>query len=968
MHILESRKRLPWKNLIAAIVTLVLSFTGTALALSTSSDGLWREVKESSVALRGERQVLPKAYRTLQLNRDALAQILSRAPLEFTEAAGNANVVITLPKPDGTFARFRIQESPILSPKVAAEVPDWKSYSGQGIDDPTAVARFDWSPNGFHGYVLGMDGTYVVDPCSSGDNENYIAYYKRDAVGQSGLFHCKLDEFLANDDTHRANPVARAPSVPLAPNFSNGANLKTYRLAIATTGEYTMDRGGQAAALADVMNAVNRINTVYRRDLAVSFTLVSGTNTIFPNPNTDPYNDTDEEEQLNINQTQLDTIIGDGNYDIGHLFGTGGGGVALSPVVCAAGDKAKGYSARVPPTGDSFWVDYVAHEMGHQFSAQHTYNTLEDGTCSTRSAPDAYELASGTTIMSYVGICGDRNQQQFSLDVFHIRSLTQIIADLNNAANSGACGSTTATSNNVPVVNAGANFTIPKLTPFTLTATATDADNDTLTYSWEEYDLAPSASGPKGVPVDTYDVDTDGVKRPLFRVYAPTTSRSRTYPSLPYILNNANNPPLTFTGTSPAGANCEATETCVTAESLPSIMRTMNFRVVVRDNRAGGGGVNDDTMQVNVNAGAGPFTVTAPNTAVSVAGGSQLNVTWNVMNTAAPPVSAANVKISLSTNGGNTFPNVLIASTANDGSAAVTVPNIATSAARIKVEAVGNIFFDISDASFTITSTGGGTPTTLANISTRLLVGTADDALIGGFIVTGTQDKKVLIRAIGPSLTLAGKLANPTLELRNSSTTLLKSNDDWMNSTPAERQAIIDTQAAPTNNLESAIVATLPANTSAYTAIVRGLNNTTGTGVVEIYDLNLNVDSKLANISTRGVVQTGDTVLIAGTFVLGPGSQKVIIRVIAPSLSIAGKLQDPTLELRDGNGTLLRENDNWRIGGQEAEIIASTVAPTNNLESALIHTLPGNGASYTAIVRGVNNTTGIAVIEVYALQ
>lgn len=256
----------------------------------------------------------------------------------------------------------------------------------------------------------------------------------------------------------------------------------------------------------------------------------------------------------------------------------------------------------------------------------------------------------------------------------------------------------------------------------------------------------------------------------------------------------------------------------------------------------------------------------------------------------------------------------------------------------------------------------------LANISTRLLVGTGDDALIGGFIVTGTQDKKVIIRAIGPSLSLADKLANPTLELRNSAGALLKENDDWMNSSPADKQAIIDSTIPPADNLESAIVATLPANSSAYTAIVRGLNDTTGIGVVEIHDLDRTVDSKLANISTRGVVQTGDTVLIAGTIVLGSSSQKVIIRAIGPSLSIAGKLLNPTMELRDVNGGLIRANDDWRIGGQEAEIIASTVPPTNDLESAIVEILPSNGASYPAIVRGVGGTTGIAVVEVYALN
>lgn len=223
----------------------------------------------------------------------------------------------------------------------------------------------------------------------------------------------------------------------------------------------------------------------------------------------------------------------------------------------------------------------------------------------------------------------------------------------------------------------------------------------------------------------------------------------------------------------------------------------------------------------------------------------------------------------------------------------------------------------------------------------------------------------MLIRAIGPSLGLTGQLTNPTLELRDASGALLDQNDDWKNS--PNKQAIIDSTLAPTQDLESAILATLPANSQSYTAILRGVNNTTGIGVVEIYDLDRSVDSKLANISTRGFVQTGDNVLIAGTIVLGQGSQKVIIRAIGPSLNIAGKLADPTLELVNANGVPLAFNDNWRTGGQEAEIIQTTVPPTNDLESAIVYILPGNGASYTAIVRGAGGTNGIAVVEVYAL-
>jgi hypothetical protein len=275
--------------------------------------------------------------------------------------------------------------------------------------------------------------------------------------------------------------------------------------------------------------------------------------------------------------------------------------------------------------------------------------------------------------------------------------------------------------------------------------------------------------------------------------------------------------------------------------------------------------------------------------------------------------------------------------------------------------------FELGVSSPTPTPIPTPTPasSTLAIISTRLRVETGDNALIGGFIVTGTQPKKVIIRAIGPSLGLPGQLANPTLELY-SGQTVLNSDNNWVDS--PDKQAIIDSTIPPTNDLESAIVATLPANGAGYTAVVRGANNTTGIAVVQVYDLDRSVDSKLANISTRGLVQTGDNVLIAGTIVLGQASQKVIIRAIGPSLSIPGKLLDPTLQLVDANGTELAFNDNWRTGGQEGEIIATTVPPTDDAESAIVFTLPANGASYTAIVRGRNDSTGIGVVEVYSLQ
>ena len=252
--------------------------------------------------------------------------------------------------------------------------------------------------------------------------------------------------------------------------------------------------------------------------------------------------------------------------------------------------------------------------------------------------------------------------------------------------------------------------------------------------------------------------------------------------------------------------------------------------------------------------------------------------------------------------------------------------------------------------------------TVLANISTRLRVETGDNVLIGGFIITGTQPKKVILRAIGPSLPFADRLANPTMELRTSDGGLVESNDDWNNS--LNEQAIIDSTVAPTNPLESAILLSL--NPGAYTAIVRGVNNGTGIGLVEAYDLDTSANSKLGNISTRGLVQTGDNVLIAGTIITGQASQKVIIRALGPSLSVPGEMVDPTLELRDGNGALLEANDNWVDSPNKQAIIDSTIPPPNNAESAIVRIL--TPANYTAIVRGVNNSTGIAVVEVYALN
>ena len=288
----------------------------------------------------------------------------------------------------------------------------------------------------------------------------------------------------------------------------------------------------------------------------------------------------------------------------------------------------------------------------------------------------------------------------------------------------------------------------------------------------------------------------------------------------------------------------------------------------------------------------------------------------------------------------------------------------ASSPEGINLDVVG---YDLGLPNPTPTPSPPPSSTTLGNISTRLRVETDDNVLIGGFIVTGTQAKTVTVRAIGPSLSVffTGALADPVLELRNSSGGLIAFNDDWRTDQEAE---IIATGIPPSDDLESAIVATLPANNSAYTVIVRGYNNGTGIGVVEAYDLDQSVNSKLANISTRGFVSTGDNVMIGGMIVIGSTPATVLLRAIGPSLTNVGvqnALQDPTLELHDGNGALIAFNDDWH-SDQGAEIIATGIPPTNDLESAILRTLsPGN---YTAIVQGYLNSTGVALVEAYQLQ
>ena len=654
-----------------------------------SPDGIWRRATDSGLSAAQRRSDLVGAYAVTQLDRAALATLLTRAPHETAVNRGDVTVSLSLPLPDGRFSRFRIEESPIFSPELSAAFPEFKTYRGVGIDDPTATARLDITAAGFHGQILAAGGTVYIDPYTPGDLVNHVSY---DKASLQRTVPRPVDDVVGVADalerTYGTFPIV------------NGTTLRTYRLALAANGEYTTAAGGTIpAALSRMTTTMNRVNGIYERELAVRMTVSTGTVAdptllIYTNSSTDPYSN--GSGAINENQTNLDTQIGSANYDIGHVFTTGSGGIAQLNAVCNASGKARGTTGLPTPVGDSFDVDYVAHEIGHQFGGNHTFNSTS-GACGggNRSQNHAYEVGSGSTVMAYAGICSPENLQAHSDDIFTFESLNEITAFITSGTGS-TCGTNVANGNTVPAVaSPGASFTIPRSTPFALTATGSDVNGDAVTYLWEEFDRNGSASAnPAGTD--------DGVS-PLFRSYTPGSSPIRYFPSLAYILNNANLPP-TF------------------AETLPTTNRTMVFQVIARDNRAGGGGINTAQTAVTVNATAGPFQVTSPNTAVSYPGGSSQTVAWAVNATSA---LAANVAILFSSDGGQTFPTTLLASTPNDGAQAVTIPVGVTSTARIKVQAVGNIFFDVSDANFSVAAAvplpGAFTKTAPANAATGVV-------------------------------------------------------------------------------------------------------------------------------------------------------------------------------------------------------------------------------------------------------
>ena len=583
---------------------------------------------------------------------------------EILVAKINESTIIELPTLDG-IKRFSFKEASSLSKGLALKFPVIKSYVAQGIDDPSATARFSFGTDGFHGVIFYTDKpSFYIDPYTKNYN-SYISYSRSSLPQRDHDFSCEVDEQLD----------AKEMVVSSRRNADDGL-LRIFRLALVCSGEYAQfhlndqgiasdasDADKKAAVLSAMNTSMTRINGVYERDLGVRMEIVDNNDqVIFLDAATDGITDGSAGTMIGQVQTICDNTIGTANYDIGHIFSIGGSGLAGLGVVCVSGNKARGVTGIGTPMGDPYDIDYVSHEMGHQFGANHTQNNP----CN-RNNSTAVEPGSASTIMGYAGICLP-DVQNNSDDHFHSVSITEM---WNKIQTSASCAVTISTGNSAPVIVESEDYSIPKSTPFVLRGNASDVNsNNVLSYNWEQTDTEVASMPPAST-------STSG---PAFRSNSSISSPNRYMPALPTVI---------------AGSISS------TWEVVPSVAREMNFSLVVRDNATGGGNSARDDMKVTT-VDITPFTVDGPSTNVEWLVGSNQTLNWVVGATDQAPVNTQNVTILLSTDGGVTFPIIVAANTPNDGSEAFVVPNNTTSSARIMIVAVDNIFYNVNSTNFTI--------------------------------------------------------------------------------------------------------------------------------------------------------------------------------------------------------------------------------------------------------------------------
>lgn len=581
-----------------------------------------------------------------------------------------AKKIIELPTENG-IQKFSIKEASSISTELARKYPMIKSFIASGINNPNVTARISFGTDGLHAVIYAESKSpYYIDPVTK-ENNIYIGYSKKNLSVEDSKFVCEVNDVNSNQTIESSAQQ----------NFGDG-KLRTYRLAVITTGEYSqfhLNQQGVSAAATDavkkaaILSAINttitRVNGVFENDLSVRMEIVANNDSIiFLDENTDNLTNYNEGVLIDEIQPIIDNIIGNANYDIGHAFSTGDdAGAASLNSVCVTGNKAKGVTGRTSPIGDAYDIDFVAHEMGHQFGATHTFNNSCNG---NRTNSTAVEPGSGSTIMAYAGICAP-NVQADGDAYFHVVSIAQM---WNNIISKATCATITNLENSPPTSNAGADYSIPRSTPFILRGVGTDVDaSNTLTYNWEQTNNGIATMPP---------VSTNTLG-PTFRTFAPTNSPNRYLPSLATVV----------------GGSISSTW-----EVVPSVARELNFSLVVRDNNVGGGVATRDDMKVSV-VEADPFIVTSQNTTTSWNVGATEAISWNVGATNITPINSTNVNIKLSVDGGVTFPIILKLNTPNDGTEVITVPNNPSTTVRIMVEAADNIFYNVNATNLTINST-----------------------------------------------------------------------------------------------------------------------------------------------------------------------------------------------------------------------------------------------------------------------
>lgn len=731
------KNRLPFKAIFSIVFFLmfgvILTYAQTKFFRSFSPEEGIEKMKSAPS------QNITK-FLVLELNDSLMKSYLSSAPSS-KNAGESEGIPLEIPMPDGTIEVFQVYESSVLSAEQQALHPEIRTYKGQGTAHPGYRITFTLTSIGFSAIITGVDGDIVmIEKVKNVQQNLYKVYFSKYAVFPEDLHsgdRCKT--LSINHGNTNGGSAAK---------FTNGADIKTFRIAIAATGEFTVREGGQANAFAKVVQYVTEMNAIYEAEMGITFTLVSGNNLIYANPTTDPYTNDNENMMLDENQTNTDNVIGAANYDVGHVLGASGdgsgGGVALSPGVCQSW-KAQGasrigsevYYAHV------FSTQLVAHEIGHQFGMSHSYNS-NIPVCTTREYSTSVEPGSGATIMSYGFTCsnsdpsaGVTGNDDYHNDVqggvyvgsflnFHIKSIEQSLAYLATVS----CNTSAPSGNTPPLIAAmQTSYTIPKSTPFQLSVSATDADSDPLSYSWEGTNISsmPAIPDPDDPDQMISPPELDGTVLentelpPFFRSYPPVASGERIYPLLSAILDGSN---------------------YAKGDKLPSVAYVTTHTLSVRD---GNGGLTTEDVTVNVDD-SGPFLITNDPTG-TYNGNSNLSVTWSVNGTTAAPVNCTLVDIWLSTDGGYTFTTQLANAIPNSGTAYVILPNITTSEARLKImpststasENIPSIFFDISNSDFTINNANNIIWTINNEWSNSSGPTINDDVLIEGILLVGTD-------------------------------------------------------------------------------------------------------------------------------------------------------------------------------------------------------------------------------------